>query len=126
MLTEPPEAVPASRGGVVTALLLLVAVGAVTLLSLRPPGPEPAEAPAGTFSAARAMETVTAIAGQPRPLGSPASDAVRDLLVDRLRAEGLDARVTTSVGANGWLLAVSSGFGPAWRVDGGKIVSLTA
>ena len=24
------------------------------------------------------------------------------------------------------LLAVSSGFGPAWRVDGGKIVSLTA
>jgi len=27
---------------------------------------------------------------------------------------------------NGGLLAVSSGFGPAWRVDGGKIVSLTA
>jgi len=25
-----------------------------------------------------------------------------------------------------WLLAGSSGFGPAWRVDGGKIVSLTA
>jgi len=48
------------------------------------------------------METVTAIAGQPRPLGSPASDAVRDLLVDRLRAEGLDARVMTSVGANGF------------------------
>lgn len=46
------------------------------------------------------MATVTAIAGQPRPLGSPASDAVRDLLVDRLRVEGLDARVTTSVGAN--------------------------
>ena len=63
MLTEPPEAVPASRGGVVTALLLLVAVGAVTLLTLRPPAPEPAEAPAGTFSAARAMETVTAIPG---------------------------------------------------------------
>jgi len=28
--------------------------------------------------------------------------------------------------AFGGLLAVSSGFGPAWRVDGGKIVSLTA
>jgi len=28
-------------------------------------------------------------------------------------------------GLNG-LLAGSSGFGPAWRVDGGKIVSLTA
>jgi len=27
---------------------------------------------------------------------------------------------------NEGLLAVSSGFGPAWRVDGGKIVSLTA
>jgi hypothetical protein len=29
------------------------------------------------------------------------------------------------VGAIGGLLAGSSGFGPAWRVDGGKIVSLT-
>ena len=28
--------------------------------------------------------------------------------------------------APGGLLAGSSGFGPAWRVDGGKIVSLTA
>ena len=65
MLTEPPEAVPASRGGVVTALLLLVVVGAVTLLTLRPPAPEPADAPADTFSAARAMETVTAIAEVP-------------------------------------------------------------
>jgi len=33
------------------------------------------------------MATVTAIAGQPRPLGSPVGDAARDLLVDRLRAE---------------------------------------
>ena len=69
-------------------------------MSLRPPEPEPAAAPADTFSAARAMDTVTAIAGQPRPLGSPASDEVRDLLVARLRAERLDASVTTSVGAN--------------------------
>lgn len=37
MFTEPREAVPASRGGVVTALLLLVVVGAVTLLTLRAP-----------------------------------------------------------------------------------------
>ncbi|MDQ3153758.1 MAG: M20/M25/M40 family metallo-hydrolase, partial [Actinomycetota bacterium] len=72
----------------------------MTLLTLRPPAPEPIDAPAGTFSAARAMATVTAIAGQPRPLGSPAGDAVRDLLVGRLRAQGLDARVTTSVGPN--------------------------
>ena len=28
--------------------------------------------------------------------------------------------------AHDGLLAGSSGFGPAWRVDGGKIVSLTA
>ena len=112
MRTGPPEAAPASRGGVVMALLLLVAVGAVTLLSLRPPEPEPADAPAGTFSAVRAMETVTAIAGRPRPLGSPASDAVRDLLVDRLRAEGLEARVTTSVGAN-----ASGGEARVGRVD---------
>jgi hypothetical protein len=100
MAAELPETALASRGRVVTALLLLVAVGAATLLSLRPPEPEPVTAPAGTFSAARAMDTVTTIAGQPRPLGSPASDEVRDLLVARLRAERLDASVTTSVGAN--------------------------
>ncbi len=95
-----PDPVPASRGGVVTALLLLVVVGAATLLSLRPPEPEPADAPVGRFSAARAMDTVTAIAGQPRPLGSPASDDVGEVLADRLRDEGLDTQVTTSVGAN--------------------------
>ncbi len=99
-MPAPPEPVPASRSGVVTALLLLVVVGAVTLLTLRPPSPEPADAPAGSFSAARAMDTVTAIAGQPRPLGSPASDEVGEMLADRLRAEGLDTQVTTSVGAN--------------------------
>jgi len=44
-----------------------------------------------------------------------------------LRAEGLIdvARGRRAVVTAG-LLAVSSGFGPAWRVDGGKIVSLAA
>jgi len=36
-----------------------------------------------------------------------------------------EVREETGVTVDG-LLAVSSGFGPAWRVDGGKIVSLTA
>jgi len=33
---------------------------------------------------------------------------------------------TSEMSAGAGLLAVSSGFGPAWRVDGGKVVSLTA
>ena len=42
-------------------------------------------------------------------------------------AAGIGAAVPVPEGVTAsWLLAGSSGFGPAWRVDGGKIVSLTA
>ena len=62
------------------------------------------------------------------PINEPAVEATlavdKPLLVDEwgLNAGPPGDRDEDGVG----LLAVSSGFGPAWRVDGGKIVSLTA
>jgi len=44
----------------------------------------------------------------------------------RRGAHGCVAVILATAADNKGLLAGSSGFGPAWRVDGGKIVSLTA
>jgi len=61
---------------------------------------------------------------------SHAGSAAVRLLADRT---GLTEALSRALARRGFfpvhdrgLLAVSSGFGPAWRVDGGKIVSLTA
>jgi len=49
----------------------------------------PADAPAGEFSASRAVETIRAIAGSPRLVGSPAFEQARDYLLGELAALGL-------------------------------------
>ena len=81
------------------AVLVLVLVGTVAFLDAGPPTPRPADGSAGEFSAERAMGTVAELAGEPRPLGSPASDRTRDELVRRRDAAGRDARVQPSAGA---------------------------
>lgn len=71
----------------------LVAAFALARAAEQPPEPVPATAPAEVFSAGRAMADVRVIAKVPHPVGSPANAAVRDHLLARMAALGLEARV---------------------------------
>lgn len=82
------------------AVLVLVLVAGLSWVDGRAPGPAPADAPAGEFSADRALRTVGELAREPRPTGSPAADRVRDELVDRLSTAGLSTRLHSSTGAD--------------------------
>src|SRR5688500_10738113 len=81
---------------VVAAILVLLAVGALSLLSLRPPAPVSDTAPDSVFSAARAWRHVESIAVEPHPVGSAAHDRVHDYIVHQLRAIGLEPTVASS------------------------------
>jgi hypothetical protein len=82
--------------GRLVAVVLLAVIGVYAVLLESPPDPVPATAPPAEFSAERAAATVDALAREPRPVGSPASDLARDALVGRLAAEGLAPRVEAS------------------------------
>ncbi len=74
-------------------LALFGALGAAFVLfyaSVRTPGPAPADAPASAFSAGRAMVDIAAMAPAPHPIGSPANHKVRDYLLQRMTALGLN------------------------------------
>lgn len=77
-------------------LLLAASLAAAALAVVRagPPAPRATDVP-GAFSAARARDTVAELLGDgaPHPVGSPANAAVRDRLLARLRALGLDPTV---------------------------------
>jgi hypothetical protein len=81
-------------GGLATMAALL-ALGALAWLALQstlaPPAPR--DAPATTFSAARALPHVVALARTPRPLSSAANAEARAYLLAQLRALGLDPHV---------------------------------
>ena len=66
----------------------------------KPPAAEPSDAPAGKFSAARAMEHVDRIGRQAHPIGSPENAEVRQYIFDRLGSLGLDPRVQTATVVN--------------------------
>lgn len=102
----------AGRAAVVIGIVLLVVAAGAAVLTSRPPAPVPADAPAAEFSAGRAMGTVSTIADRPRPVGSPEARRVRDGLVTRLRALGLDTAVRPSVGT-----AVDGGTAAVGAVD---------
>ncbi len=71
-------------------LYLAVAVStACAYVALQPPAVVPASAPAGTFSAERAMVDVRAIAVAPHPTGSPEDVRVRGYIIDRLHQLGM-------------------------------------
>jgi hypothetical protein len=78
------------------ALAALLAVGALSLLSLVPPRPVPATASKAVFSAERAWDHLEVIAAEPRPQGSPAADAAREYIVAELEALGLAPRIEAS------------------------------
>jgi hypothetical protein len=103
----PPPAPPAGeddgepgdgRGRWRGPITLLAMVALAWTASIRTGVPQvvPADAPDTTFSAARAMSVLGEIVRAPRPTGSPEHARVRDDLLARLAALGLDPEVQTA------------------------------
>lgn len=77
------------------ALAILAVLALAAAVRLRPPPPRPADAPAGAFSAERALSAVLALgaAEAPRPAGSAANLRTVERLAAALRALGLEVEV---------------------------------
>ncbi|MEU9618998.1 M20/M25/M40 family metallo-hydrolase [Streptomyces sp. NPDC048155] len=86
-----------SRIPALAVLLLLILTAVVATLPLRTSEPRPASAPAGDFSATRAVARLDGIAKVPHPVGSAAQSDVREYLVGELRKLGLRPEVQTRV-----------------------------
>jgi len=76
-------------------LLLVLACAALSLREGRAPAPLPAVAPAGAFSATRAMAVLQRVLGdqRPHPVGSEANAEVRGRIMDEFRRIGIAAEV---------------------------------
>ena len=70
---------------------IVAALAALGIWEVRPPAPAGADAPAGAFSAARALDHLRVIAAVPHPLGSPAQARVRRYLLGAFRQAGVEA-----------------------------------
>jgi len=96
-MPDPPAAVAAPAAPRWLRLLLLPATllvfGGLSLVLIRPPGPEPASAPPEAFSAERAMGHLDWLAAEPHPLGSAAHTRVRERLAAELEALGLEVQL---------------------------------
>jgi hypothetical protein len=90
----PPARVHRRLVATATALLV-VAIGILALRPLQNPRPARSDAPATEFSAARARSHIAAIAGAPRPTGSPGAVQARGYLTQTLTGMGLTPRTTT-------------------------------
>src|SRR4051794_4064100 len=88
-------------GLVVPVLVTALPIGLIawTVVALQPPQPQPASAPAGQFSAARAFDHVQQLAVRTHVAGSAADAGVVDYLESTLTSYGLDTRVQHSVGS---------------------------
>ncbi|MCR5878996.1 M20/M25/M40 family metallo-hydrolase [Phenylobacterium sp. J367] len=80
-------------GRLLALLAAIVVAAALAWATERPPEPQPASAPPAEFSAERAMTDVAEIAREPHPMGSPANLRVRDYLLGRMTALGLQPQV---------------------------------
>lgn len=78
--------------------LFLAMIGAVlfAILATTPPSPRGTDAAATEFSAARAMIDLREIAKLPHPTGTPENARVRQVLVAKLQALGLETHQTQS------------------------------
>src|SRR5262245_33210912 len=86
------------RRAVATAAGLLVLCALIVRRVDEPPEPVPASAPPTEFSAERAFAHVREIAQRPHPTGSADNARVRDYLIGRLRALGLEPQVQEATG----------------------------
>jgi hypothetical protein len=68
---------------------VIVLAVAIAVLALRPPAPLPVNAPVQSFSAARALPDIAAIAQRPHPIRTPEQARVRDYLFGRMADLGL-------------------------------------
>jgi len=84
--------------------VFIAAVAAFTIVQVHPPDVLPASAPADQFSGERALEQLRAFARKPHAIGSAAQEAVKQYIVGRISALGVDPRVETTpvaIGAHG-------------------------
>ena len=79
--------------GLFAALAVLATALVIAIVASRPPAPLPADAPAGVFSAGRAMADVRAISRAPRPTGSAENARVRAYLAERMRQLGMTVQM---------------------------------
>lgn len=84
------------------AIAIALAILALIWLAMIHASPTPAPAgnstaPAAAFSAERAMLHLRRIADKPHPIGSVEHDKVRDMLVEQLKALGLEPEIQTSI-----------------------------
>jgi Peptidase family M28 len=82
----------------VAGLAALLLVGIAAVLGMAPTAPTGRDAPLEAFSAARAMTQISAIADDPRPVGSPQHDEARAYLLDELGSLGWRTEVQESIG----------------------------
>jgi len=81
-----------------TAIALLLLCTLLVRRASQPPAPVPATAPPTEFSAERAFAHVREIAQRPHPIGSRDNARVREYILGRLRALGLDPQVQEATG----------------------------
>ena len=93
---------PSSPGlrRILSSALVLAAVLAVSIVTLQPPSPKSARAPAADFSAVRAIDTLHRVYGKdvPHPVGSAADDEVRAHIIAELTQLGYQPEVQSGFG----------------------------
>jgi peptidase M28-like protein len=92
----------AQRRAALSVAVALIVVFATVLIRMGGMAPKPANAPAGEFSAVRALDAERATIGGkiPHPTGSAAIAAVRDRIVARLQTLGYETNVKRSFTCN--------------------------
>jgi len=88
------------RAARLLALLLVIGLVLSALNGLRPPDAAAAGALATAFSSERAMAHVKAVAGDPRPIGSPAHARARDYIIGALKGLGLNPQLQKTMALN--------------------------
>jgi hypothetical protein len=96
--TGGPDRRPRSWWLSMAGLAALLVIGIVSVLGMAPTTPTGPDAPTETFSATRAMTHISAIADDPRPVGSAQHRDARAYLVDQLESLGWRTEVQESIG----------------------------
>ena len=84
----------------IATVLFLSLLTALSIYRQSPPAVKGTDAAPGEFSAARAMIDLAVIAKRPHQMGSAEHAAVRDYLVQELKADGLTPEVQTATALN--------------------------